>query len=111
MMSLMVDLIILVICISDSASGVKKRQEQKVKFAGGDEGVKFSIFHFPYAGSIHKIHVYTRISSDTVAYAFDDKRIYLIAEDLEQKFRGSISLTVDDCTVSIILVILMIMMI
>ena len=31
MMSLMVDLIILVICISDSASGVKKRQEQKVK--------------------------------------------------------------------------------
>ena len=30
MMSLMVDLIILVICISDSASGVKKRQEHKV---------------------------------------------------------------------------------
>ena len=30
MMSLMVDLIILVICISDRASGVKKRQEQKV---------------------------------------------------------------------------------
>ena len=31
MVTLMVDLIILVICISDSASGVKKRQEQKVK--------------------------------------------------------------------------------
>ena len=30
MMSLMVDLIILVICISDKASDVKKRQEQKV---------------------------------------------------------------------------------
>ena len=35
----------------------------------------------------------------------DDKRIYLIAEDLEQRSRGSISLTADDCTVSIILVI------
>ena len=31
MMSLMVDFIILVICISDSTSDVKKRQEQKVK--------------------------------------------------------------------------------
>ena len=30
MMFLMVGLIILVICISDRASGVKKRQEQKV---------------------------------------------------------------------------------
>ena len=30
MMSVMFDLIILVICISDRASGVKKRQEQKV---------------------------------------------------------------------------------
>ena len=39
----------------------------------------------------------------------DDEKIYLIAEDLEQRSRGSISLTADDCTVSIILVILMIM--
>ena len=38
----------------------------------------------------------------------NDKRIYLIAEDLEQRSKGSISLTADDCTVSIILVILMI---
>ena len=30
MMTLMVDLIILVRCISDSVSGVKKRQEKKV---------------------------------------------------------------------------------
>ena len=39
----------------------------------------------------------------------DDKRIYLIAEDLEQRSRGSISLTADNCTISIFLVILMIM--
>ena len=36
----------------------------------------------------------------------DDKRIYMIAEDLEQRFRGSISLTASDFTVSIFLVIL-----
>ena len=41
----------------------------------------------------------------------EDKRIHMINEDLEQRFRGSISLTADDCTVSIVLVILMIMII
>ena len=40
-----------------------------------------------------------------------DKRIGMTAEDQEQRFRGSISLTANDCTVSIILVILMFMMI
>ena len=39
----------------------------------------------------------------------DNEEIYLIAEDLEQRSRGSISLTADDCTVSIILVIFMLM--
>jgi len=29
----------------------------------------------------------------------DDKRIYMIAEDLEQRFRGSISLTVNNCII------------
>ena len=38
-----------------------------------------------------------------------DKRIGMTAEDQEQRFRGSISLTANDCTVSIILVILMLM--
>ena len=38
-----------------------------------------------------------------------DKRIEMTDEDLKQRSRGSISLTADDCTVSIILVILMIM--
>ena len=36
-----------------------------------------------------------------------DKRIGMTAEDQEQRFRGSISLTADDCTVNIILVIFM----
>ena len=39
----------------------------------------------------------------------NDKRIGMTAEDPEQRFRRSISLTVNECTVSIILVILMIM--
>ena len=39
----------------------------------------------------------------------DDKRIGMTAEDQEQRFRGSISLTANVCTVSIILVILMLM--
>ena len=39
----------------------------------------------------------------------DDKRIEMAAEDQEQRLRGSISLTANDCTVSIILVILMLM--
>ena len=29
----------------------------------------------------------------------DDKRIYMIAEDLEQRFMGSISLTVNNCII------------
>ena len=29
----------------------------------------------------------------------DDKRIYMIAEDLEQRFRGSISLTINNCII------------
>ena len=40
---------------------------------------------------------------------FNDKRIGMTAEDQEQRFRGSISLTANDCIVSIILVILMLM--
>ena len=45
MMSLMFDLIILVICI-----WCEEKTGTEGKIAGGDEGVKFSIFHFPYAG-------------------------------------------------------------
>ena len=33
----------------------------------------------------------------------DDKRIYMIAKDLEQRFRGSISLTVNNCIIDSIL--------
>ena len=69
MMTLMVDLIFLVICISDRASDVKKTGTGGTN-SGGDESVKFSVFHFPYAGSIKKSRVYTRVSLDTVAYAF-----------------------------------------
>ena len=29
----------------------------------------------------------------------DDKRIYMLAEDLEQRFRGSISLIVNNCII------------
>ena len=39
----------------------------------------------------------------------NDKRIGMTAKVQEQRFRGSISLTANDCTVSIILVILMLM--
>ena len=54
----------------------------------------------------------SRIHASSIRHSrvcIDDKRIYLIAEDLEQRSRGSISLTADNCTVSIILVILVIM--
>ena len=45
----MVVLLILVIFISDSASDVKKTGTGGTS-SGGDESVKFSVFHFPYAG-------------------------------------------------------------
>ena len=60
MMSLMVDLIILVICISDSASGVKKREEQKVNLQGEiKECEKFLCFTFHTRVLFTKV-VYTR---------------------------------------------------
>ena len=43
-----------------------------------------------------KSHIHT--SSSRHSHVFIDvQRIYMIAEDLEQRFRGSISLTVNNC--------------
>ena len=68
-MSLLIDLIILVICISDRASDMKKTGTGSTS-SGGDEGMlKISMLHFPYAGSINQSRVYTRVPADTVAYA------------------------------------------
>ena len=38
-------------------------------------------------------------SSRNSRVCIDDKRIYMIVEDLEQRFRGSISLTVNNCII------------
>ena len=43
-----------------------------------------------------RIHV---SSSRHNCVCIDDKRIYMIAEDLEQRFRGSISLIVNNCII------------
>ena len=53
-----------------------------------------------------RIHV---SSSRHSRVCIDDKIIGMTVEDQEQRFRGSISLTANDCTISIILVILMLM--
>ena len=45
----MVGSVILVMFISDSASDVKKIGTGGTN-SGGDKSVKFSVFHFPYAG-------------------------------------------------------------
>ena len=69
MMTLMVDLIFLVICIYERASGMKTIGTGSTS-SGGDEGMrKISMLHFPYAGSMNKSHVYTRVPADTVVYA------------------------------------------
>ena len=49
MVILMVGLVILVMFISDSAFDVKKTSTGSTS-SGGDESVKFSVFHFPYVG-------------------------------------------------------------
>ena len=67
MMNLMVDLITLVMFTSDSASDVEKTGTGGTN-SRGDEGVKFSIFHLPYAGSMKQNRVYTRVLADTDAY-------------------------------------------
>ena len=64
----MVDLIILVVFTSDSASDMEKTGTGGTK-SGGDEGVKFPIFHLPYAGSMKQNRVYTRVLANTAAYA------------------------------------------
>ena len=58
MMIPMVGLVILVMFISDSASDVKKTGTGGTN-SGGDEGVKFLVFHFPYAGFVNQSRVYT----------------------------------------------------
>ena len=67
MMTLMVDLITLVMFISDNAYDVEKTGTGGTT-SGGDEGVKISMLHFTYAGSMNKSRVYTRVPADTVAY-------------------------------------------
>ena len=52
-MTLMVDLIILVMFTSDSASDVERTGTGGTSSGGNDESVKFSIFHFLYTGSIN----------------------------------------------------------
>ena len=44
-----------------------------------------------------KSHIHAS-SSRHSRVCIKDKRIHMITEDLEQRFRGSISLTTDDCT-------------
>ena len=59
MVILMVDLAILVMFISDSASNVNKTGTGRTN-SGGEEGMwKISMLHFPYAGSINQSRVYT----------------------------------------------------
>ena len=55
-----------------------------------------------------KSHIHASYSRHS-RVCINDKRIGMTAEDQEQRFRGSISLIANDCTVGIILVILMLM--
>ena len=75
MMILMVDLIIMVICISDRASDMKKTGTGSTS-SGGDEGMlKISMLHFPYAGSMNTSHVYTLVTADIVVYALRIRKL------------------------------------
>ena len=74
MMIPMVGLVILVMFISNSASEVKKTGTGGTS-SGGDESVKFSVFHFPYAGLLNKSRVYTRVTMETATYAFLIRKI------------------------------------
>ena len=47
----------------------------------------------------HKSRIHAS-SSRHSRVCIDDKRIYMIAEDLEQRFRGSISLIVNNCIIN-----------
>ena len=55
-----------------------------------------------------KSRIHTSSSRNSSVF-INDKRIGMTAEEQEHWFRGSISLTANDCTVSIILVILLLM--
>ena len=65
MMILMVDLVILVMFISNSASVVNRWYKFR-----GRRSVKFSVFHFPYVGFVNKIHVYTQVPLETKCMLF-----------------------------------------
>ena len=102
MIILMVDLVILVIFISDKSIWCEENRHRRYKFRGRWRNVKFSTFHFPYAGSMNQSRVYTWVPSDTDAYAFMIRKINMTTEDQEYQFRGSISLTTDDCIIGTI---------
>ena len=109
MMTLMVDLIILVMFTSDSTSDV-----ERTGTGGTSSGRRRKMKNFYASLSIRRFdEPKSRIHASLIRHSrvcIEDKRIHMITKDLEQRFRGSISLTADDCTVSIILVIFMIIM-
>ena len=48
-----------------------------------------------------KSHIHASFSRHS-RVCIDDKRIYMIAEDLEQRYRGSISLNVKNCIIDFV---------
>jgi len=103
----MMVLIILVMFIFYSASDVKKTGTGGTN-AGGDECEFFNVSLSIRGLDEEKLRIHAS-SSRHSRVCINDKRIVMTAEDQEQRFRGSIILTANDCTVSIILVILMLM--
>ena len=99
MMTLMVDLIIMVMFTSDSASDLEKTGTGGTS-SGGDEGI-FKNFY----ASLSIRGLYEQKSRIHASYSrhsrvcIDDKKIYMIAEDLEQRFRGSINMIVNNCII------------
>ena len=98
MMILMVELIILVICISDRASDMNKTGTGR-----SSSGEMKECENFYASLSIHgldeqksRIHA---SSSRHSSVCINDKRIGMTAEEQEHRFRGSIILTANDCTV------------
>ena len=95
MMIPMVGLVILVMFIADSASDVKKTSTGDTNL-GGDEVVEiFSVSLSIRGFSELKPHIHASSSRHNRVCIYDNK-IGMTAKDQEQRFRGSISLTVNN---------------
>ena len=99
MMTLMVDLIILVMFTSDNASGVERTGTGGTSSWGNEGRWKFSMLHFPYAGYIHKSHVYMRVSADTAAYALMIRKFIWLLKIWSRESGGASVWLIDNCII------------